>query len=821
MNKKFLSAILFGALMVTSTGTFVSCKDYDDDIDNINKELGEVKSQITALQTKIDAGKWITSVTPATGGFTVAFSDGSSYTITSGKDGNDGATGEAGAPGTQWTISEDGFWVCDGEKTTVKAVGQDGAKGEDGKDAQPEVEKRADGWYLWNGTEFEKVTVDAPATANVPYYYIEPSDNNYAVMVIYDENGKNEQKIKLPLNEGLAQLAVLNGSYLNVNYTIAGEIKWDGAKAAPAKGDYLITQSFDSLLVQVTPTTYDLAAIKSFSLVNSLNEAAPVTLGAPVAFKQVLNNATRVASEGGLYKLSVTANAITDKEKDIYGDYNTTPYLSLVANEKVRSTYGLRYNLNDCSNNTLTIKFGAEEIWHQGSRIPYYTTKPGEALTIKASQGGEYVYDAYLTVKNTGTQKADSLKWGIETGKTMTIKSNEKASGYMIFVVHYLDVKGTVDSSKEIYVDFSNPSTEETISSIATTPHVATGEANKNFMLVDFAPYFANMSEADRILWNADARINLWNTEVDWEYTDERTGKTITVLDKQGLIQSIEMADAEGKVTNDKSKFAKLKVTFTNNYGVNSGFELAKGNFKARINISGAKEGVNQIVEIPFTIANPTAEEIAKQYTFNPSYFANGTFTIIDAVTANLRSYVTGSINYSGAKVAKADEDYLSVAGSVVSMTAEAEFGTAYGVEGWKVNYLGRQFDIPAFKVKFVNSKSYSADMAKAGVSIVSGGESATVYYAEKAATGKANFFNVKDAFGKFVAATNVTAISVTSENTGLLTATLSGNDITLATTNTKVAVDTPVKVKVTMTVNGETIEGEFIVTVTAFPTVE
>ena len=36
MNKKFLSAILLGALMVTSTGKFVSCKDYDDDIDEIN-----------------------------------------------------------------------------------------------------------------------------------------------------------------------------------------------------------------------------------------------------------------------------------------------------------------------------------------------------------------------------------------------------------------------------------------------------------------------------------------------------------------------------------------------------------------------------------------------------------------------------------------------------------------------------------------------------------------------------------------------------------------------------------------------------------------
>ena len=62
MNKKFLSAILFGALMVTSTGTFVSCKDYDDDIDRIDNTLNDLKSQIAALQSKIDAGKYITNV---------------------------------------------------------------------------------------------------------------------------------------------------------------------------------------------------------------------------------------------------------------------------------------------------------------------------------------------------------------------------------------------------------------------------------------------------------------------------------------------------------------------------------------------------------------------------------------------------------------------------------------------------------------------------------------------------------------------------------------------------------------------------------------
>jgi peptidoglycan hydrolase CwlO-like protein len=48
MNKKFLSAILFGALMITSTGTFVSCKDYDDDINDLQEQIDDLKSSLTA-----------------------------------------------------------------------------------------------------------------------------------------------------------------------------------------------------------------------------------------------------------------------------------------------------------------------------------------------------------------------------------------------------------------------------------------------------------------------------------------------------------------------------------------------------------------------------------------------------------------------------------------------------------------------------------------------------------------------------------------------------------------------------------------------------
>ncbi|UVO95294.1 DUF4988 domain-containing protein [Phocaeicola vulgatus] len=85
MNKKFLSAILFGALMVSSTGTFVSCKDYDDDIDRIDNTLNDLKSKLDALQTKIDAGKYITNVTTTADGITITLSDGTSYPITNGK----------------------------------------------------------------------------------------------------------------------------------------------------------------------------------------------------------------------------------------------------------------------------------------------------------------------------------------------------------------------------------------------------------------------------------------------------------------------------------------------------------------------------------------------------------------------------------------------------------------------------------------------------------------------------------------------------------------------------------------------------------------
>lgn len=56
MNKKFLGALLIGALTVTSTGTLVSCKDYDDDITNLQNQIDANKSAIEKIEALIESG---------------------------------------------------------------------------------------------------------------------------------------------------------------------------------------------------------------------------------------------------------------------------------------------------------------------------------------------------------------------------------------------------------------------------------------------------------------------------------------------------------------------------------------------------------------------------------------------------------------------------------------------------------------------------------------------------------------------------------------------------------------------------------------------
>ena len=66
MNKKYLSVVLFGALLATSTGTFTSCKDYDDDIKGLQEQIDKSGSTITDLQTQLTTLKAAADAAQAT-----------------------------------------------------------------------------------------------------------------------------------------------------------------------------------------------------------------------------------------------------------------------------------------------------------------------------------------------------------------------------------------------------------------------------------------------------------------------------------------------------------------------------------------------------------------------------------------------------------------------------------------------------------------------------------------------------------------------------------------------------------------------------------
>ena len=108
MRKKYLSALLFGALLVTSAGTFTSCKDYDDDINNLQEQITANADAIKALEELVKAGKYVSAVSGNGNVITFTFTDGTTQQVTV----------ESAEQETQTvTIGEDGEVIINGEGT--------------------------------------------------------------------------------------------------------------------------------------------------------------------------------------------------------------------------------------------------------------------------------------------------------------------------------------------------------------------------------------------------------------------------------------------------------------------------------------------------------------------------------------------------------------------------------------------------------------------------------------------------------------------------------------------------------------------------------
>ena len=128
MKKKFVRVMLFGALAL-ATVTYVGCKDYDDDIDNLQTQIDANAAGLAELQAKVNAGNWVTDVKTISGGFEITFNNGNKYSIVNGKD---GSVVKIGANGNWFIDNVDTGKPARGEKGETGATGPQGPQGETG-----------------------------------------------------------------------------------------------------------------------------------------------------------------------------------------------------------------------------------------------------------------------------------------------------------------------------------------------------------------------------------------------------------------------------------------------------------------------------------------------------------------------------------------------------------------------------------------------------------------------------------------------------------------------------------------------------------------
>lgn len=239
MNKKFINGLLLATLVVGSAGSFTSCKDYDDDIDNLQNQIDKINVDLGALQEKINSGKVITGIAQTSNGVDITLSDGQVLTLKNGKD------GENGAPGTTWTIGADGYWYENGKKTDYRAIGEQGPAGEKGDkgDKGDQGDKGDKGDTGATGDKGDKG--DKGDAGENGEYYVPESDGYFWIY-------KDGQKIKNSNISWKAQTlsAVFTGNTLTLGHVQIGT----NADGSPIYGDKVIDLGISVGSIEFIPT---------------------------------------------------------------------------------------------------------------------------------------------------------------------------------------------------------------------------------------------------------------------------------------------------------------------------------------------------------------------------------------------------------------------------------------------------------------------------------------------------------------------------------------------------------------------------------------
>ena len=467
--------------MVSSTGTFVSCKDYDDDIDNINKELTDIKSKLSDLESKVTTGgAYVTKIESVEGGLKVSVSDGTSYNLTiAGTPAGstvviDKTTGEISIDGTPT-----GFFATTG--TTPQ-----------GESTAPYVK---DGfWYFYDDATKAFVKSEYKASGNA--WAVQKGDS--VVLHIPNEAGVM-QEITLPTSSSAltALDATLNNwiSGKNIAWSKAGaDVTWAGKKGNVAAGQLLIGQ-LGSETATVTPASYDLGA-QELTLVDIDGKTAPVTVTATAAEGDYVTD--RAASPSGKWNLAiamtdeVTAdNIATAFTKKVNGVDKNVKY-ALAVNGTVMTGYEYVIDTQTVNESKTNTAYNKANIGLANANVALGTS----TLSLNAATAAQ-AYDSYLTFEGASKTLAEAKGITVD-GMNITVPATAAATSGLSVTVNILDITGKI-AKKDVDLTIAGASVSET----ETVAPVSIKISTVNSFSVDLGTIFTNLDA--NIAQNADA----------------------------------------------------------------------------------------------------------------------------------------------------------------------------------------------------------------------------------------------------------------------------------------------------------------------------
>ena len=583
--------------MVSSTGTFVSCKDYDDDIDNINKELTDIKSKLSDLESKVTTGgAYVTKIESVEGGLKVSVSDGTSYNLTiAGTPAGstvviDKTTGEISIDGTPT-----GFFATTG--TTPQ-----------GESTAPYVK---DGfWYFYDDATKAFVKSEYKASGNA--WAVQKGDS--VVLHIPNEAGVM-QEITLPTSS--SALTALNAtrsnltSGKNIAWSKAGaDVTWAGKKGNVAAGQLLIGQ-LGSETATVTPASYDLGA-QELTLVDIDGKTAPVTVTATAAEGDYVTD--RAASPSGKWNLAiamtdeVTAdNIATAFTKKVNGVDKNVKY-ALAVNGTVMTGYEYVIDTQTVNESKTNTAYNEANIGLASANVALGTS----TLSLNAATAAQ-AYDSYLTFEGASKTLAEAKGITVD-GMNITVPATAAATPGLSVTVNILDITGKI-AKKDVVLTIAGASVSET----ETVAPVSIKISTVNSFSVDLGTIFTNLDA--NIAQNADATKTTVTT-ADGNFFALTSATSIgDGLYKVAENTAIAFKKADGGAATIAARNA-IKAVITLNYTGSKYTTAAKdlaniyGTFNLTLTLKDAQGNELKKVIVPVTVSKPEFDDYytANQY---------------------------------------------------------------------------------------------------------------------------------------------------------------------------------------------------------------